>query len=96
MLVAPEMQFIDVQVHVLEVAGLPVLNVVMHVAPVVHAQVLGQAWEAGVQHLEHRPAPAHPEGAMQREVAVQQPSHLGDSAFSMTWKKMQRRQVMHQ
>ena len=56
---APEVSFIDVHVHVLEVLGLPVQHEVMKVAAVVHADGLGRMRESTQQSLKD--SPAHPD-----------------------------------
>ena len=48
MFVPAEVQLVDVHVQGLEVLRLSVQDVVVQIAPIVHAEVLWQAGEAGV------------------------------------------------
>ena len=58
MLVPAEVQLVDVHVQGLKVLRLSIQDVVVQIAPIVHAEVLWQAGEAGVQHLKDSAAVA--------------------------------------
>ena len=59
-LVPSEMGFIDVELHIFEVLGLPVHDIAVQVADIVHDDLLWQLREACEQDLKDSPAVANP------------------------------------